>query len=159
MNVAQMSPRFYTAYFGALGMARKQTVTLSEVSHHSVRRFCSRRRSAEPSVLVCDKTSAHDHPLLSVFDSQIAGFYFFSRGSEWAESTTENQRIRGIPRLPRSGICASPQVWTVGEGDAGISPSTQTRHVTDEKIVDSLIWAFVGLLRKGALPKGQVTYR
>jgi len=31
--------------------------------------------------------------------------------------------------------------------------------VTDEQIVDSLIWAFVELLRKGALPKGQVSYR
>jgi len=32
------------------------------------------------------------------------------------------------------------------------------QHFTDEKIVDSLIWAFVGLLRKGALPKGQIVY-
>jgi len=29
---------------------------------------------------------------------------------------------------------------------------------TDEKIVDSLIWAFVGLLWKGALQKGQIAY-
>jgi len=28
----------------------------------------------------------------------------------------------------------------------------------DEKIVDSLIWAFVGLLWKGALQKGQIAY-
>jgi hypothetical protein len=34
----------------------------------------------------------------------------------------------------------------------------QPQRVTDEKIVDSIIWAFVCLLRKGALPKGQVTY-
>jgi hypothetical protein len=33
------------------------------------------------------------------------------------------------------------------------------QHFTDEKIVDSLIWAFVALLRKGALPKGQIVYR
>jgi hypothetical protein len=32
------------------------------------------------------------------------------------------------------------------------------QHFTDEKIVDSLIWAFVGLLRKGALQKGQIAY-
>ena len=33
------------------------------------------------------------------------------------------------------------------------------QHFTDEKIVDSLIWAFVALLRKGALPKGKIAYR
>jgi len=33
------------------------------------------------------------------------------------------------------------------------------QHLTDEKIVDSLIWAFVGLVWKGAPQKGQTTYR
>jgi hypothetical protein len=33
------------------------------------------------------------------------------------------------------------------------------QHFTDEKIVDSLIWAFVKLLGKGALLKSQIVYR
>jgi len=33
MNVAQLSPTFYTAYFGALVAATKQGMTLSDASH------------------------------------------------------------------------------------------------------------------------------
>ncbi len=99
------------------------------------------------------------NPVLPVFDSQIAGFYFFQ------EATTGlnlQERINGFvafhdflvqeyPRVLKSGLLAK----AILEYRRKLNP----QHVSDEKIVDSLIWAFVGLLRKGAIRKGQVAYR
>jgi len=159
MNVAQLSPPFYSAYFGALGDALKQTTTLSDVTH--VLYNASARRDGRQSLQFSFATKLlhMTNPVLPVFDSQIAGFYFFQ---ETTTGLNLQERINGFvafhdflvqeyARVLKSGLLAKP----ILEYYRKLNP----QHVTDEKIVDSLIWAFVGLLRKGALPKGQVAYR
>jgi hypothetical protein len=94
-----------------------------------------------------------------IYDSQVTSFYFFQ------EPSTEvglQKRINGLvdfhgflaqeyARVLKGGLLAS----AIQEFRLRLKP----QRFTDEKIVDSLVWAFVALLRKGALPKGQITYR
>jgi hypothetical protein len=159
MNVAQLSPSFYSAYFGGLDAALKQTVSLSEVTR--ILYDASARRDGRQSVQFSFATKLlhMTNPVLPIFDSQIAGFYFFQ---ESATGLNLQERISGFvafhdflvqeyARVLKCGLL----VQAIEEYHRRLKP----QHVTDEKIVDSLIWAFVGLLRRGALPKGQVTYR
>ena len=159
MNVAQLSPPFYSAYFGALDAALKQTTTLSDVTR--ILYDASARRDGRQSLQFSFATKLLHmaNPVLPICDSQIAGFYFFQ---ETTTSLNLQQRINGFvafhdflvqeyARVLESGLLAE----AIQEYRRQLNP----QHVTDEKIVDSLIWAFVGLLRKGALPKGQVAYR
>jgi hypothetical protein len=83
MNVAQMSPPFYAAYFGALGSAMKQAVTLSEITH--ILYDSSARRDGRQSLQFSFATKLlhMTNPVLPIFDSQIAGFYFFDSSEEF----------------------------------------------------------------------------
>jgi hypothetical protein len=134
-------------------------VTLSDVTH--ILYDSSARRDGRQSLQFSFATKLlhMTNPVLPIFDSQIAGFYFFQ---ETGTGLNLQQRIDGFvafhaflvqeyARVLRFGLLAK----AIEEYRRQLKP----QHVTDEKIVDSLIWAFVGLLRKGALPKGQVTYR
>jgi hypothetical protein len=70
---------------------------------------------------------------------RIAGFVTF-----------HNFLIQEYARVLQNGLLAS----AIQEFHLQLTP----QHFTDEKIVDSLIWAFVKLLHKGALLNGQIVY-
>jgi hypothetical protein len=158
MNVAQMSPLFYAAYFRTLDIAMKQTVTLREVAQ--ILYDASARRDGRQSLQFSFATKLlhMTNPSLPIFDSQIAGFYFFQ---EAATGLNLQQRIDGFAAFHDFLVNKYARVLKCGllaEAIQEYRCQLKPQHVTDEKIVDSLIWAFVGLLRKGALPKNQVTY-
>ncbi len=94
-----------------------------------------------------------------IYDSQVATFYFFQEPST---DVGLQQRIDSLvafhsflaeeyARVLKGGLLAS----AIQEFRLRLKP----QRFTEEKVVDSLVWAFVALLRKGALPKGQITYR
>jgi hypothetical protein len=157
MNAAQLSPAFYTAYFSALSAAMNPSPSLSSIAQtlHAV----SARQNGQKSLQFSFATKLlhMTKPHSPIYDSQVTAFYFFQEAS-----TDLQQRISGLvafygfltreyARVLNSGLLAS----AIQEFRLRLNP----QHLTDEKIVDSLIWAFVALLRKGALPKGQVIYR
>jgi hypothetical protein len=159
MNAAQLSPAFYVAYFGALIVATKESMTLGDAAR--ILYDASARRDGRQSLQFSFATKLlhMTNPVLPIFDSQIACFFFFQEASTGANL---QQRIDGFlafhdflvqeyERVLRCGLLAK----TIQEYRRQLQP----QRVTDEKIVDSIIWAFVGLLRKGALPKRQITYR
>jgi hypothetical protein len=93
MNVAQLSPPFYSAYFGALDAALKQTTTLSDVTR--ILYDASARRDGRQSLQFSFATKLlhMTNPVLPICDSQIAGFYFFQ---ETTTSLNLQQRINGF---------------------------------------------------------------
>jgi len=157
MNAAQLSPAFYTAYFGALNAALNHPPTLSSVAQtlHDASARQNGQKSLQFSFAtkLLHMTNTHS----PIYDSQVAAFYFFQE-----PSIDLQQRINGLvafhsfltqeyARVLNGGLLAS----AIQEFRLRLKP----QHFTDEKIVDSLIWAFVALLRKGALPAGQIAYR
>jgi hypothetical protein len=95
---------------------------------------------------------------LPIYDSQVARFYFFQEPSR---ELALQERINGFVALHDFLIEEYARVLKYGLLTSSIQEfrlRLKPQHFTDEKIVDSLIWAFVALLRKGALPKGQIAY-
>ena len=100
---------------------------------------------------------------MPIYDSQVAAFYFFQEPDiKDAKDPGDLKRRIGVftsfhdflrqeyARVLQNNLLAS----AIKEFRVRLSP----QHFTDEKIVDSLIWAFVGLLWKGGLQKGQIAY-
>jgi len=156
MNVAQLSPAFYTTYFGTLSAAASHVPTLTSVTQ--TLHDASARQNGQKSLQFSFATKllhmTNQHS--PIYDSQVAAFYFFQE-----PSTDLQPRIDGLvafhgfltqeyARVLNGGLLAT----AIQEFRLRLKP----QHFTDEKIVDSLIWAFVALLRKGALPRGQVVY-
>lgn len=157
MNAAQLSPSFYSAYFTALSTGIVQPPTLSSLCQ--TLHAASARQKGQKSLQFSFATKllhmVNQH--YPIYDSLITAFYFFE-----APSTNLQQRIGGLVAFHNFLIQEYARVLNQGllatamqEFRVRLNP----QHFTDEKIVDSLIWAFVGLLRKGALPKGQIAYR
>ncbi len=164
MNAAQLSPAFYTAYFGALNAALNHPQTLSKVAQ--TLHDASARQNGQKSLQFSFATKllhmTNQHS--PIYDSQVAAFYFFQEPEiKDPNNPSDLQRRISIfvtfhdflrqeyARVLQSSLLAS----AIREFRLRLNP----QHFTDEKIVDSLIWAFVGLLRKSALPTGQITYR
>ncbi|MBZ5690200.1 MAG: hypothetical protein LAP86_34915 [Acidobacteriia bacterium] len=157
MNAAQLSPAFYTTYFGTLTAAMSHSPTLNSIAQ--TLHASSARQNGQKSLQFSFATKLlhMTNPHSPIYDSQVAAFYFFQE-----PLTDLQQRINGLvafhgfltqeyARVLNGGLLAS----AIQEFRLRLNP----QHFTDEKIVDSLIWAFVALLRKGALSAGQVTYR
>jgi len=159
MNAAQLSPSFYATYFNTLVAALSRPPTLSSVAQ--TLHAASARQNGQKSLQFSFATKllhmTNQHS--PIYDSQVAAFYFFQ------EPSTEvglQQRIDSLvalhsflaeeyARVIKGGLLAS----AIQEFRLRLKP----QRLTEEKVVDSLVWAFVALLRKGALPKGQITYR
>jgi hypothetical protein len=157
MNPARLSPEFYAAYFDALNAAMSNPPTLSSVVQTLY--AVSARQDGERSLQFSFATKLlhFPNPHSPIYDSQVAAFYFFQ------EPTTNDlqKRIDGLvafhnflgeeyARILKNGLLAH----AIEEFRTQLKPL----HFTDEKIVDSLIWAFVSFLRKGALPERRTIY-
>jgi hypothetical protein len=163
MNPARLSPAFYLAYFGAMSAATKQTPTLGALAPnlHAASTNSKGRQSLQFSFTTKLLHMTNQH--LPIYDSQVAAFYFFQEPDIKNPKDPEDLKRRiGVftsfhdflrqeyARVLQNNLLAP----AIQEFRLRLNP----KHFTDEKIVDSLIWAFVGLLRKGALQKGQIAY-
>jgi hypothetical protein len=162
MNAAQLSPAFYAAYFGTLAAAVSQPPTLSSVAQ--TLHAASSRQNGQKSLQFSFATKLLHitNPHLPIYDSQVAAFYFFVEPDRNPKDPNDFQRRlskfvtfhdfikQEYARVLQNNLLAT----AIQEFRSRLNP----KHFTDEKIVDSLIWAFVGLLWKGALQKGQIAY-
>lgn len=157
MDAAQLSPAFYTAYFGALNSARTNTPTLTSLVQALY--AASARKKGQKSLQFSFTTKllhmANQH--IPIYDSRIAAFYFFATPANKTLQRRINRfvsfhnfLIGEYARVLQNNLLAT----AIQEFKRQLKP----QHFTDEKIIDSLIWAFVGLLRKGALMNGQIVY-
>jgi hypothetical protein len=159
MNAAQLSPEFYATYFNTLVAAMSRPPTLSSVAQ--TLHAASARQNGQKSLQFSFATKLFHmtNQRSPIYDSQVAAFYFFQEPSAGADL---QQRIDGLmafysflseeyARVLKKGFLAT----AIQQFRLRLKP----QRFTDEKIVDSLVWAFVALLRKGALPKRQMVYR
>jgi hypothetical protein len=157
MDAAQLSPAFYTAYFGALNSARTNMPTLSSLVQALY--AASARKKGQKSLQFSFSTKLlhMTNQRIPIYDSRIAAFYFFATPANKTLQRRINRfasfhsfLIGEYGRVLQNNLLAT----AIQEFKRQLNP----QHFTDEKIVDSLIWAFVGLLRKGALMNRQIFY-
>ncbi len=99
------------------------------------------------------------NPQTPIYDSKVAAFYFFQEPNSKRPLQERIARfcafhaflIQEYQRVLQNGLLAS-SIRTFRQ-------KFSLQNFTDEKVIDSLIWAYVVLLQDGALTKGQVIYR
>lgn len=158
MNAAQLSPDFYTTYFRALKVSISQPPQLRDVVHWLYE--SSARRSGDKSIQFSFATKLVHmaSPRLPIYDSRIAKFYFFRVPAEQGRPQDRIDKflefyaflIEEYGRVIERGLLTA----AIQEFRHQFNP----QHITEEKIIDSLIWAFVTLLNEGALLKKDIAY-
>ena len=159
MNAARLSSDFYTTYFDELDGARRKEPTLEALSH---RLYHASEKSGGTKSLqfwFATKLLHMSNPRLPIYDSRVARFYFFE-----VVSTDQPLEERVGHLLDFHGFLVQEYERVLNNGILRIAIQTfrqhfSPEHFTDEKCIDSLLWAFVRLLEKGGLPLKQIVYR
>lgn len=91
-----------------------------------------------------------------IYDSRVAAFYFFQRPDPGPTQIQDYVNfhtflVQEYRRVLQNGLlCHSIQSFR-----QRFAP----KQFTDERVIDVLIWGYVGLLENGALTSSQITYR
>jgi hypothetical protein len=159
MTAARLSPDFCAAYFAALRTGLKSAPELGPLTHalYDTATHLNGRRSLQFSF--ASKLLHMANPRIPIYDSQVARFYFFL---EPPRERPLEERVATLVAFHGFLAQEYARVLTAGLLTNAITLFRQRLHprfFTDEKCIDSLIWAFVGFLKKGALSSGRVIYR
>ena len=152
LNVARLNPSFYRAYFNALGTAPTQKPTLSNVVHILYNASTNRSGRKSLQFSFATKLLHMANPQLPLYSSEVTAFFFFELpAGEIKQRLTKlvafhDFLIREYARVLKNGLLAG----AIQEFRLRLRP----QHFTDEKVVDSLIWAFVAKQR--GLLKNQI---
>ncbi|SRR6266481_3967951 len=98
------------------------------------------------------------NPHLPIYDSQVAAFYFFQFPST---NINVDKRIDRLEAFHNFLINEYARIIKDGLLKLAIQVFNKRFnqwHLTEEKIIDSLIWQYVNILDKGALPKKEIFY-
>ena len=165
LNPARLSTVFVRSYFKLLedskndpkidveGVARKLYSTPTRGEHHTLQFSFSTK-------LI--HMLRQDRP---VYDSSVEAFYFLPRDSVQKQIDSKQHLETNLKRmLPSYDFLVREYARVLQNGllDQAID---KFRHkydprstITKEKIIDTLIWKFVGLLKAGAIREGKVVY-
>jgi hypothetical protein len=160
MNMARLSPEFHSAYFSHLEHLKGQT----EIHLESVARYlftiptkCNGDQTLQFSFAT--KLVHMLRPQQPVYDSMIASFFFFPSGK-----SMETNNAKLIRLLSCYKFLCEEYIRVIGNGllERAIRRFRDHFRVganySDEKIIDTLIWNFVGFLKSGAVTSQPVVY-
>ena len=158
MNAARLSPSYYQEYFRRLAAATDGTPTLGSLvgSLYMVPTHRNERQSLQFSFAT--KLIHMKNRRSPIYDSQIAAFYFFrepARTLSLENRISQLESFHGFLRSEYARILAND---LLAASITAFRVAFRPVYFTDEKIIDSLIWAFVSRLRNGATREGTVIY-
>ncbi len=99
------------------------------------------------------------NPNAPIYDSLVAAFYFFQ---EPGRNKPLGQRIAAYVAFHTFLAEEYRRILANGLLAASIQAFRQQfnpQHFTDEKVIDSLLWTYVALLRSGGVTSGTIIYR
>ncbi|SRR6266542_261046 len=157
MNAARLSPAFYERYFELL--AQYQAVGLTDLERAT--RVISDADDANHGLQFSFATKLVHmvDPRVPVFDSFVAGFYFFTPP---ATDRPFDERLTALLMfhqfLAREyARILDQQLLTPAIG--ALRREAELDHdVPDERVIDWLLWAWVSLLRQGAQSRGEALF-
>lgn len=158
MNAAQLSPDFDVCYFQALSEARAQVPPLDVLSTRL--HDASARHDGQKSLQFSFATKLLHmvNPRSPIYDSKVTRFYFYTPPPT---KLPLPERIAALNRFYTFLNQEYARVLTDGLLANSIrlfQDRFKPRTFSDEKVIDSLIWAFIILLDEGGLPTRQVVY-
>ena len=159
LNAARLSANYCNVYFQALQAAQAVPTTIGGLAQqlYNTPTHGNGRQSLQLSfttkLLHMVNTNA------PIYDSLVAAFYFFQ---EPGRNQTLQHRVAAYVAFHTF----LTQEYAMIIANNLLAPSIQAfRHqlnpvqFTDEKVIDSLLWAYVAMLRNGGITNGTIIYR
>jgi hypothetical protein len=95
-------------------------------------------------------------PHRPIYDDRVAAFYFFQKPDPGSGQTQDYVNfhaflVQEYRRVLKNGL--------LSQSIQSFRQRFTPQHFADERVIDVLIWGYVGLLEAGALTSGQIMYR
>ena len=161
LNAARLCEPFCQSYFALLeGLKRRaRGATVGTVAQQLLQVPCHNNGQRALQFSFASKLVHMLNPQLPVWDSMVESYYFLPKGS--TIETTEQK----LQRLLASYDFLCVEYNRILQQGALLPAIRQFRQryrlgseYSDIKVIDTLIWKFVGFLRSGAVRSGQVMY-
>ena len=159
MNVARLSPSYCAEYFRRLESATGSLTALGSLvtDLYKLPTQANGRRGLQFSFATKLLHMQDRHS--PIYDSQVAAFYFFREPDRSLDLQQRVKRLEDFHTFLRRQYARILENGLLTKSIAAFRAEFNPVHFTDEKIIDSLIWAFVSKLRNGSLQDGSVIYR
>ena len=160
LNPARLSDQFYAAYFGHLQQLKGQTnASVEAVARYllAIPTHGDGRQSLQFSFST--KLVHMLRPDQPVYDNMVASFFFLPLGN-----ANENAAAKLTKLLASYQFLVNEYTRILHHGLLAHAIARFREHFqvgsdySDRKIIDTLIWKFVGFLRSGAVRDGVVVY-
>jgi hypothetical protein len=160
LNAARLSETFCLAYFDLMeGLRTNHNIDTETVVRHLYQLPTHKKGRQSLQFSFASKLVHTLDPHKPIYDSLVADFYFFRPPDPNKEL---DFRLRSLSTFYRFLCHEYERVLEQALLEPSILRFRQIQGVdenyTDEKIIDTLIWQFVTLLRKGALTDGHIVY-
>lgn len=155
MNQSQLIPEFFEIYFDTLSTALQQAPPLREIVATVSANAGRRDGTTTIQFSFATKLLHMTNPHLPIYDSQVAAFYFFPSPPKSDDQLAQWVGFYEFLTLEYQRV--------LDEGLLAVAINT-FREVypnaifTDEKVIDSLIWAFVKMSWDGKFRQGASIY-
>jgi hypothetical protein len=158
MGQARLGEEFYKTYFDTLMRSAEPRLNLEEVVRtlYDASANSIGRRSLPFSFAT--KLEHMRNRRLPIYDSQVAEFYFFQIPPAVLPVSERIERFMNFHRFLISEYRRIIDQGLLTRPIETFRDRFTPKCFTEERIIDSLIWAFVGLLHKDALWKKQIVY-
>jgi hypothetical protein len=158
LGAARLSPRFCKVYFAALlaALTNKPEVGALSEKLRATPTHQNGRKSLQFSFTT--KLVHMVEPNTPIYDSLIASFYFYQEPTVRLPLAARVEDLVEFHKFLGREYQRILQKKLLAKAIRGFRQQFSPRHFTDEKIIDSLLWAFVSLLKRGGLTNGQITY-
>jgi hypothetical protein len=159
LNVARLSANYCNVYFQALQTAQLNPPTVGNLAQqlYNTPTHGNGRQSLQFSFAT--KLLHMVNPNAPIYDSLVAAFYFFQ---EPGRNLALTQRIAAFAAF--HAFLAQEYRRILANSLLGVSIQAFRQRLnpqqsTDEKVIDSLLWAYVALLRNGGVSNETIIYR
>jgi len=159
LNAARLCANYCAAYFQALQAAQASPPILGDVAQRLYQTPTNKNGRKSLQFSFVTKLLHMVNRSAPIYDSRVAAFYFFQVPSPKQPLQAriasfvafQNFLGREYRRILTNGLLA--------QSIQAFRKLFNPQQFTDEKLIDSLLWAYVALLRNGGLTNGAIIYR
>lgn len=158
LNAARLGEQYCIEFFNRLEAATADKVDLEKLVRQLYDVPFNNRQQRRLQFSFATKLLHMRRPHSPIYDSRVAAFYFFSPPDYGRSFDERISRFLTFYQFLETEYARVLECKLLEQSIAQFREQCKPAHFTDQKVIDSLIWGFVSLLRSGEVASGTVRF-
>ena len=159
LDAARLSSEFCESYFALLEKNRdKEEIDIRDIIEKLYELKCNKKGTHSVHFSFASKLVHTIHSDLPIYDSMVAAFYYFPVKAYWSKDRKIEEYLLSYEFLKREYTRIMDQNILEQSIDKFKNKFCVGEEYSNVKIIDTLIWRYVALLKTGAVRDDHVRY-